>query len=109
MTGAVAPARQNLPPLGAHANAGSEGTTDVPAGQNMPAAHCDAADCMRLCEVPPRQNAPAAHTPHALAPAAEKAPAAHAWQFDAALATVDALNVPAAHATCCADVEPAGQ
>ncbi len=155
--GAVAPAGQNLPPPGAQANAGSEGATDVPAGQNMPAAHCAAADCMRLCDVPPKQNAPAAHVPHALAPAAEKVPAAHvdvavapvtpvnepagvvrhaaapvaleneptahgsgavlaagqyvpivlhAWQIDAA---PDALKVPAAHATCSADVEPAGQ
>jgi hypothetical protein len=158
--GAAALARQNLPPLGAHANAGNVGTTDVPAGQNIPAAHCAAADCIRLCEVPPRQNDPAAHVPHTLAPAAEKVPAgqitamlapiepvnepagvvwhaeapaaleneptahssgavlaagqnepiiSHAWQVDAALALVDALNVPAAHATCCADAEPAGQ
>jgi hypothetical protein len=66
--GAAVPKRQNLPPLGAHANAGSEGATDVPAGQNMPAAHCAAADCIMLCEVPPRQNDPAAHALHALAP-----------------------------------------
>jgi hypothetical protein len=149
-----------LPPFGAHVNAGSVGTTDVPAGQNMPAAHCAAADCIRLCEVPPRQNDPAAHEPHALTPAAEKVPAgqitatlapikpenqpagvvwheeaptafaneptahssgavlaagqnepmsSHTWQVDAALALVDALNVPAAHAACCADAEPAGQ
>jgi hypothetical protein len=36
-TGAVTPARQYWPPLGAHANAGSDGATDVPAEQYMPA------------------------------------------------------------------------
>ena len=56
------------------------------------------------------ENEPTAHSSGAVLAAGQNEPmSSHTWQADAALALVAPENVPAAHAACCADAEPAGQ